>query len=54
MSKSVHPAVAVVLIIIVLGIVWALYTQVLTGQQAGHVGGPPSSPKGAATAPAKR
>ena len=54
MNKSVHPAVAVVLILIVVGIVWFLYTQVFTGKTVGSIGGPPSSPKKAITVPAKR
>lgn len=42
MKKQVHPAVAVLIVLVVLAAVWLCYTKVFTGQMSGQVGTPAS------------
>jgi hypothetical protein len=50
-KKQVHPAVALVLLVAVLGAVWFVYGFVFTGQTVGHVG-PPGATRAAPNAQA--
>lgn len=39
-GQSVHPAVAVLIVVIIIGVIGYLFTSVFTGQRAGSVGAP--------------